>query len=101
MNKRRVSIVFADMIGDKESNKKLSPIVTELILRGKILIISLVYISQSYFKVPKTIRLHATHYFIMEIPNKREIQQIASNHSSDIDFKDSMKRYKDYAKEQF
>ena len=89
------------MIGDKESNKKLSPIVTELILRERMLIISLVYISQSYFKVPKTLRLYATHYFIKEIPNKREIQQIASNHSSDSDFKDSMKLYKDYAKEQY
>ena len=101
MKKRRVSIVFADMMRDKESNKKLSPIVTELVLRGRILIISLVYISQSCFKVPKTIRLHEIHYFIMEISNKREIQQIASNHSSDSDFKDSMKLYKDYAKEQY
>ena len=93
--------MFTDMIRDKESNKKLSPIVTELILRGRILIISLVYISQSCFKVPKSIRLHETHYFIMEISNKREIQQIASNHLSDSDFKDSMKLYKDYAKEQY
>ena len=53
-----------------ESNKKLSPIVTELFLRGRKLNISLVFISQSYFKVPKTIRLNATHYFIIKIPNK-------------------------------
>ena len=58
-----------------ESNKKLSPIVTELFLRGRKLNISLVFILQSYFKVPKTIRLNATHYFIMKIPNKRELQQ--------------------------
>ena len=44
----------------------------------------------------KTTRLNATYYFISKIPNKREIQQIASNHFSDIDFKDSMKLYKDY-----
>ena len=73
------------------SNKKLSPIVTELFLRGRKLNISLVFISQSYFKVSKTIRLNVTHYFIMKIPNIRELQQIASNHSSDIDFKDFMK----------
>ena len=91
--------MFDDMIADMESNKKLSPKVTELFLRGRKLNISLVFISQSYFKVPKTIRLNATHYFIMKIPNKRELQQIASNHSSDIDFKDFMKLYKDYAKE--
>ena len=42
--------------------------------------------SQFYFKVPKTVRLNTTHYFIIEIPNKRELQEIASNHSSDIDF---------------
>ena len=49
----------------------------------------------------KTTRLNATYYFISKIPNKREIQQIASNHFSDIDFKDSMKLYKDYTKETF
>ena len=57
------------------------------------------FLTQSYFKVPKTIRLNATYYFIMKIPNKRELQQIASNYSSDIDLKDFMKPYKDYTKE--
>ena len=51
--------------------------------------------------MPKTIRLNATHYFIMKIPNKREFQQIASNHLSDIDFKDFMKLYKNYFKESY
>ena len=74
-----------------DTNKKLSPIVTELFLRGRKLNISLVFISQFYFKVPKTIRLKARHYFIMKIPNKKELQQTASNHSSDIKFKDFMK----------
>ena len=50
-----------------------------------------------HFKVLKSIRVNATHYFMMKIPNKRELQEIASNHSSDIDFKDFMKLYKDYA----
>ena len=72
------------MIEDIESNNKLSPIVTELFLRGIKLNASLVFISQPYFKVPKTIRLNATHNFIMKIPNKRELQEIASNHSSSI-----------------
>ena len=93
--------MFDDMIADVESNKKLSLTVTKLFLRGRKLNILLVFISQSYFKVPKTIRLNATHYFIMKIPNKRELQQIASNHSSDIDFKDFMKLYKDYTKEPY
>ena len=51
--------------------------------------------------MPKTIKLKARHYFIMKIPNKRELQQIASNHLSDIDFKDFMKLYKDYTKEPY
>ena len=72
-------MVFDDMIADMEADKKISPIVTELFLRGRKLNISLVFISQYYFKLPKTIRLNATHYFIMKIPNKRELQQIASH----------------------
>ena len=51
--------------------------------------------------MPKTIRLNVTHYFIMEIPNKQELQQITSNHSSDIDFKDFIKLLKKYTKEPF
>ena len=62
--------------------------------------ISLVFISQSYFKVPRTMRLNATHYFIMKIHNKRKLQQTASNHSSDTNFKDFMKYYK-YSKEPY
>ena len=76
------------------SNKKLNPIVTELFIRGRKLNISLVFITQSYFAVPKNIRLNSTHYFVMKIPNKRELQQIAFNHSSDIDFQDFMNLYK-------
>ena len=64
MKKRKVLIVFDDLIDDMESNKKLSPNITELLLIGRTLSISLVFISQSYFKVPKTIRLNATHYFL-------------------------------------
>ena len=82
-----------------KSNKKVSSIVTELVLRGRKLNISLIFISQFSFKVTKTTRLNATHYFIMKIPKKRELQQIASNHSSDIDFKDFIKLVKDYTKE--
>ena len=67
-------------------------------LRGRTLNILLVFISRSYFKVPKTIKLNETNYFIMKIYNKRELQQIVSNHLSDIDFKNFMKLYKDYSK---
>ena len=79
------------MILDMINNKKLNPVVTELFIRGKKLNISVVFITQSYFKVPKDVRLNSTYFFIMKIPNKRELQQIALNHSSDIDFKDFKK----------
>ena len=92
--KRKILIVFDDMIADMLSNKKLNPIVTELFIRGRKLNISLVFNTQSYFAVPKNIRLNSTHYFIMKIPNKREFRQIAFNHLSDIEFKDSMNLYK-------
>ena len=94
-------IVFDDMIADMQSNKKLSPIVTELFLRGRKLNNSLVFISKSYFKVPKVLRLNPTHYFIKKIPKKRELQRIASNHSSDTGFKNFMKLYKEYTKEPY
>ena len=76
-NKRKILIVFDDMIADMLSNKKLNPKVTELFIRGRKLKISLVSITQSYFAVPKNIRLNSTHYFIMKIPNNRELQQTA------------------------
>ena len=82
------------MIADMINNKELNSIVTELFIRGRKLNISLVFITQSYFKVPKDVRLNTTHFFIMKIPNKRELQQIALSHSSDIDFKDFIKIYK-------
>ena len=98
---RKVLIIFDDMIADMINNNKLNPIVTELFIRGRKLNISIVFIAQSYFKVPKDVRLNSTHFFIMKIPNKRELQQIALNHSSDIDFKDFMNIYKKYAKEPY
>ena len=88
-----ILIVFDDMIADMINNKKLNSIVTELFIRGKKLNNSLVFITQSYFKVPKDVRLNTTHFFIMKIPNKRELQQTAISHSSDIDFKDFIKIY--------
>ena len=69
--KRIMLIVFDDMIADIEANKNLNPIVTELFSRGKELNILLVFKCQSYFKVPKTIKLKVRNCFIMKIPNKR------------------------------
>ena len=74
------------MAADIKSNKKLSSLVTELILKGRKLNISNVFTSQCYLKAPKDIRLNATHYFITKIHNKKELQQVSSNHFSEIDF---------------
>ena len=78
--KRKILIVFDDMIADMINNKKLNSMVTELFIRGRKLNISIVFITQSYFKVPKDVRLNSTHFFIMKILNKRELKQIALNH---------------------
>ena len=84
----KILIVFDDMIADMIHNKKLNSIVTELFIRGRKLNISLVFITQSYFKVPKDVRLNTTHFFIAKIPNKKELRDIAINHSSDIKTED-------------
>ena len=74
--------------------KNINPVVTELFIRDRKLNISIVFITQSYFKLPKDVRLNSTHFLIVKIPNKSELQQITLNHSSDIDFKDFIKIYK-------
>ena len=88
-----ILIVLDDMIADMINNKKLNSIVTDLFIRGRKLNISLVFITQSYFKVPNDVRLNTTHFFIMKIPNKKELRQIVINHSSDINTKDFIKIY--------
>ena len=92
----KILIVFDDMIADMILNKKLNSITTKLFIRGRKLNTSLVFITQSYFKVPKDIRLNTSHFFIAKIPNKRELQQIAINHSSDINTKDFANIYRKY-----
>ena len=74
------------MIADMISNKKINPIVTELFIRGRNLNISITFSTQSYFTVPKDTGQNSMPYFVMKIPNKRELQQIAFNHLFDIDF---------------
>ena len=99
--KRIVLIIFDDMIADMINNKKLNSIVAELLIRGRKLNISLVFITQSYLKVPKDVRLNTTHFFITKIPNKKELQGIALNHSSDIDPKTFMNIYRECTKEPY
>ena len=89
-------IVFDAMVTDMLSNKKLDPLVNQLFIWGGKLNISLVFITQSYFAVPKNTRMNSSHYFIMTIPNKRELQETGFNHPSDADFNDFMKFLKKY-----
>ena len=80
----KVLIVFDEMIADIMNNKKFPAIIKELFIRCRKLNISLAFITQSYFSVPKDVRLNSTHYLITKINNKRELQNIAINYSADI-----------------
>ena len=72
----KILIVFDDMIADMINNKKLNSVVTELFIRGRKFSISIVFITQSYFKVPKDVTLNSTHFIIMKTQNKRELLHI-------------------------
>ena len=90
----KILIVFDDMIADMINIKKFNSVVTELLIIGRKLNISLIFTTQSYFIVPKDVRNNSTHFFITKIPNKRELMQIAINHSSDINTKDFIETYR-------
>ena len=89
------------MITDIMTNKKFKAIIKDLFIRCRKLNISLAFITQVYFSVPKDVRLNSTHYLIMKTNNKEELQNIAINHSADIDYKDFMKIYRECTKEPF
>ena len=97
--KRKILIVFDDMIADIMTNKNFQAIIKELFIRCRKLNTSLVFITKSYFSVPKDVRLSLTHYLIMKINNKKELQNIAINHSAGIGYKDFMKIYRKCTKE--
>ena len=99
--KRKILIVFDDMIADMMTNKKFQAIIKELLIRCRKLNISLVFITQSYFSVPKDVRLNSTHYLIIKINTKGELEDIARSHSADIDYKDFVKIYRECTKEPF
>ena len=94
-NKKRKTLIVFDMIADIMSNKKFKAIIEELFIRCRKLNISLVFITQSYLSVPKDVRLNSTQYLIMKIYNRNELQNIALNHSADVDYKDFVKTYKE------
>ena len=80
------------------TNKKFQAMIKELFIRCRKLNISLVFITQSYFNVPKKVRLKSTHYLIMKIRNRRELQNVVTNHSADIDYKEFLKIYRNCTK---
>ena len=93
--KRKILFAFDDMIADIMSNKKFQAMIKELFSRCNKLNISLVFITQYYFSVQKDVRLNSTHYLIMKINNRKELQNIAINHSADIDYIDFVRIYKE------
>ena len=96
---RKVLIIFDDIIADIISSKNFKAIIKELFIRCRKLNISFVFITHSYFRSPKDASLNGTHYVIMKIKSKKELQDIAQENSGDIDFKDLLKVYKDYTSE--
>ena len=96
---RRKIIVFDDMTANIMTNRIFQVIIKELFIRCRKLNISLAFITQSYFSVAKDVRLNSTHYLIMKMNNRRELQNIAINHSAETDYKDFMKIYRECTKE--
>ena len=101
IRKRKKLIVSDKMIAEIMNNEKFKGIIKEIFIRCRKLNISLVFITQFYFSVPKDVRLNSTHYLIMKINNKRELQNIAINHSADIDYQDFIKIYRECTKEPY
>ena len=99
--KRKILIIFDDMISHVMSDKKAQQILKDLFIRCRKLNISLCFLTQSYFSIPKDVRLNCTHYIIFKLNNKRELQNIAINHSADIDYKNFIKIYRISASEHF
>ena len=89
------------MIADILTNKKFQAIIKELFIRCRKLNISFVFITQSYCETPKDAGLNSTHYLIMKIYNRRELQNIAIDYSADIDYKDFLKIYRNCTKEPY
>ena len=84
--RRKFLIIFDDMISHVMSDKKAQQILKDLFVRCRKLNISICFLTQSYFSVPKDVRLNWTHYILFKLNNKRELQNIAINNSADIDF---------------
>ena len=99
--KRKILIVFDDMIAGIMTNKTFEVIMKELFIRCRNLIFHSFFFTESYFPIRKNVRLNSTHYLIMKINNKRELQNIGINNSADIDYKGFIKMYRECQKEPY
>ena len=90
---KKVLILFDDMIADIEYNKKIKRIIKELFYRARKINVSIVFITQSYFRALKDARLNSAHYILMKIGNKKELKRIAEEKSGHLDYKDFLKIY--------
>ena len=90
---KKVLIVFDDMIADIEYNTKFKRIIKELFYRARKINVSIVFITQSYFRAMKDARLNSTHYILMKIGNKKELRRIAEEKPGHLDYKDFLKIY--------
>ena len=97
-SEKEKKIIFDDMIADIMGNQKFQAIIKELFISCRKLNFSLVFITQSYFSVPKDVRLNTTHFFIMKINNRIELKGIPTYHSADIEYNDFKKIYRDCRK---
>ena len=98
---KKVLIIFDDMIPDIMRSEKFKAIVKELFVKCRKLNISIVFITQSYFRTPKDARLNSTHYILMKIGNKKELKSRAEENSGHLDFKDFLKIYNYFTKEPY
>ena len=96
IRKRKKLIVFDDMIADIMTNKRFQAIIKELFIRCRKL--NIVFVTQSYFSVPKDVRLNSAHYLVIKINNRIELKNIATDNSADIDYRDFKKSYRECTK---
>ena len=94
---KKILLIFGDMIADIMTSKEYKAIIKELFIRCSKLNISLVFITQSYFRTPKDARLNCTHYLLTKIDNKKELRNVADDNSADLEYKDFLKLYRHFA----
>ena len=98
---KKVLMVFDDMIADIEYNKNFKRIIKELFYRARKINVSIVFITQSYFRALKDARLNSMHYILMKIGNKKELKSIAEEKLGNLDYKDFLKVYNYCTKEPY